>query len=122
MSNPANVIVCNNVGDDEYHSLALLKSIEVMNFLSSLCENGVKAEDDILYGEAVFAWELGHKDPFWFYATKDAVMLARRNQLQERFGLQILTLAESEQRQKFCSFGNKMCFGDLFRPIEIFKA
>jgi hypothetical protein len=124
MSNPTNVTVCKNVNDDEYFSLALHKSVEVSNFLGYFLKTGTDLypEDDILYGEAVFAWELNGKDPFWFYATKDPVLLKHRGTLHKRFGLQILSLEESVERQKHCPFGDRMRFGDVFQPFQTFKS
>ena len=60
--------------------------------------------DSMCYGEALIRWEKRGKDPREMFSTDDPYVLFFRKELMAKFGLEILTNAEAEERKKLHSY------------------
>lgn len=116
--------------DDQVHTYSLKISMQVSAFLNNYFlrkehpeKLGTSCEDAIKYGYAIFAWRATGKDLFSTFVSEDPILLYYKKELENAFGLEILSITEHEMRCK--ALGNAkmdLQYGDLFFPMKIFKA
>lgn len=56
--------------------------------------------DSMPYGEALLRWRKTKKDPRAMFSTDDPTVLYFRKELMDKFGLEILTHDQAEERKK----------------------
>jgi hypothetical protein len=116
--------------DDQVHTYSLKISMQVSAFLNNYLlrkehpeKLGTSIEDAIKYGYAIFAWRATGKDPFSTFVSEDPILLHYKKELENAFGLEILSITEHKMRRK--ALGNSkmsLQYGDLFVPVAVFKA
>jgi hypothetical protein len=57
-------------------------------------------EDDFIYAEALLMWEGRNRNENDIFSTEDAFMLEFRKELQEEFGLPVMTREEAREKEK----------------------
>ena len=64
--------------------------------------------DTIPYGEALLRWKKNGKNPKDMFSTDDPTVLFFRKELTEKFGLEIITHEEAEERKKILNMYKTM--------------
>jgi hypothetical protein len=108
---------------DNMHIKYLPKAIEVSNFLMKLRITDSRGDDftdskckqDFAYGKALEHWEDNGSDPEDFFSTEDSWLLVFSEELEEKFGLEIISHEAALARHRVSKMDYKVSAVDGIR-------